>query len=178
MLPILLALAFIALLLGIAVAGRPDEFTVSRSTKISAPPDKVFPLVNDLHNWEAWSPWAKLDLNAKNSFSGAAAGTGAAMAWDGNKKVGAGKMTILQSAPNETIRFKLEFIRPFPATNMAEFNFKPEGNQTAVTWSMTGKSNFFFKIFGLFKNCDDMIGKDFEKGLVAMKSVAEAAGRS
>jgi len=100
------------------------------------------------------------------------------MAWDGNKKVGAGKMTILQSAPNETIRFKLEFIRPFPATNMAEFNFKPEGNQTAVTWSMTGKSNFFFKIFGLFKNCDDMIGKDFEKGLAVMKLVAEAAGRS
>ena len=108
--------------------------------------------------------------------SGAASGTGAAMSWDGNKKIGAGRMTIIESAPNDLIRFKLEFVRPFKATNTAEFTFNPEGDQTVVTWSMTGKNNFFFKTFGLFMNCDNMIGKDFEKGLAAMKSVAEAAG--
>jgi len=178
MLPILLALAFIAILFLIVIAGRPDEFTVSRSTKISVPPEKVFPHVNDLHQWEAWSPWAKLDPNAKNSFEGPVAGVGAAMAWNGNKKIGAGRMTITGSEANEWIRFKLEFVRPFKATNSAEFTFKPEGNQTILTWSMTGKSNFFFKVFGLFLNCDDMVGKDFEKGLAAMKSVAEAAGKN
>ena len=177
MIPILLALAFIAILLIVVVAGRPDEFKVSRSANISAPPEKVFPHVNDLHKWEAWSPWAKLDPNAKNSFEGAASGTGAAMSWSGNKKIGEGRMTITGSQANELIRFKLEFIRPFKATNTAEFVFKSEGNQTAVTWSMSGKSNFFFKAFGLFMDCDKMAGNDFEKGLASIKSVVEAAGR-
>jgi len=177
MLPILLALAFIAILFIVVIAGRPDEFVVSRSTKISAPPERVFPHVNDLHQWEAWSPWAKLDPDAKHSFAGADSGTSAAMAWEGNKKIGAGKMTITESQPSELIRFRLEFIRPFPATNTAEFNFKPEGGRTVVTWTMLGKTNFFFKEFGLFMNCDDMVGKDFEKGLATLKSVAEAAAR-
>src|SRR5271154_67977 len=109
MLPILLAIAFIAIIFFVVIAGRPDEFIVSRSTKISAPPGKVFPHVNDLHKWQAWSPWAKLDPNAKNSFAGADSGTGAMMSWDGNKKIGAGRMTIIESAPNDLIRFKLEF---------------------------------------------------------------------
>ena len=173
MLPILLALAFIAILFIVVITGQPDEFKVVRSTKISAPTEKIFPHVNDLHKWEAWSPWAKLDPNAISSFDGAAAGVGAAMSWDGNKKIGAGEMTITESRPNDLIRIRLEFIRPFQATNMAEFTFKPDGNQTLMTWSMTGQNNFFFKAFGLFMNCDTMVGGDFEKGLAAMKSVAE-----
>ena len=151
---------------------------VSRSAKISAPPEKVFPHVNDLQAWEAWSPWAKLDPNAKNSFEGAASGVGAAMSWDGNKKVGAGRMTISESKPCELIRTRLEFIKPFKAINTAEFTFKPDGNQTTVTWSMSGKNNFFFKVFSLFVDCDKLVAKDFEKGLAAMKSVAEAAARN
>jgi hypothetical protein len=175
MLPILLAIAFIAIIFFVVITGRPDEFIVSRSTKISASPGKAFPHVNDLHKWEAWSPWAKMDPNAKNTFEGSPSGTGAAMSWDGNKKIGAGRMTIIGSEANELIRLKLEFIRPFKAANTAEFTFKPEDNQTVVTWSMTGKNNFFFKAFGLFMDFDKMIGRDFEKGLTAMKSVAEAA---
>jgi hypothetical protein len=174
MLPIFLALAFIAIILFVIIAGRPDEFIVTRSTTISAPPGKIFPHINDLHKWEAWSPWAKLDPNAKNSFAGADSGRGAAMSWDGNKKIGAGRMTIIESAPNDLIRFKLEFIRPFKATNAAEFTLKPEGSQTVVTWSMTGKNNFFFKAFGILMNCDKMVGRDFEKGLASLKSVAES----
>jgi len=150
MLPILLALVFVAIISFVVIAGRPDEFLVSRSTKISAPAEKVFPHINDLHAWESWSPWAKLYPNAKNSFSGAASGFGSAMSWDGNKKVGTGKMTITDSRANEFVRLKVEFIRPFAATNTAKFTFKPDGDQTAVTWNMTGKNNFFFKLFGLF----------------------------
>ena len=173
-LPILIALGVIGLIFVVAIAGQPDEFVVSRSATILAPAEKVFQHVNDLHKWEDWSSWAKLDPDAKSSFSGADSGSGAAMAWDGNKKVGAGKMTILESQPGERIRLKLEFIRPFQATNKAEFNFKSESGQTVVTWTMTGKSNFFFKVFGLFKNCDAMVGRDFEKGLASLKSVVEA----
>jgi hypothetical protein len=87
-------------------------------------------------------------------------------------------MTITGSEANELIRFKLEFIRPFKATHTAEFTFNPAGSQTVVTWSMSGKNNFFFKAFGLFMDCDKMIGGDFEKGLAAMKSVTEAAGKN
>jgi hypothetical protein len=172
--PILIALGVIGLIFVITIAGQPDEFIVSRSETMSVPPERVFQYVNDLHNWEHWSPWAKLDPNAKSSFSGADSGSGAVMAWDGNKKVGAGKMTIVESKPWEMLRLKLEFIRPFQATNTTEFTFRSQAGQTVVTWTMTGKSNFFFKVFGLFKNCDDMVGRDFEKGLAGLKSVAEA----
>ena len=178
MLPILLAIAFIAILVFVIIAGRPDEFVVSRSAKISAPPEKVFPHVNNLRAWEAWSPWAKLDPNAKSTFDGPAAGVGAVMAWDGNKKVGAGRMAILESSPSGLIRLKLEFFKPFKATNTAEFTFKPEVNQTVVTWSMSGKNNFFFKAFSLFVDCDKMVGKDFEKGLASLKTVAETAAKN
>ena len=175
MLPIILAITFIAIIFVIIIAGRPDEFVVSRSAKISAPPEKIFPHANDLHKWEAWSPWAKMDPVCRNSYEGSPAGTGAILTWAGNKKVGEGRMTITESRPNDLIRIKLEFLKPFKATNMAEFTFKPEGGQTAVTWRMSGQNNFFFKAFGLFMNCDNMVGKDFEKGLAAMKSVTESA---
>jgi hypothetical protein len=171
--PILLALALIVFLFIIVIAGRPDEFVVFRMKMISAPPEKVFPHVNELKKWEDWSPWAKIDPNAKSTFEGPAAGVGSSMAWDGNKKVGAGKMTITESEPSSLVGIRLEFLRPFQATNAAEFNFVPESAQTLVTWRMTGKNNFFFKVFSLLMNCDDMVGKDFEKGLASLKAVVE-----
>ena len=175
MLPILLALAFIVLLFIVVIAGQPKEFKVCRSTKISAPPETVFPHVNDFHQWEAWSPWAKLDPACKNTFEGAAAGTGAIFSWAGNKKVGEGRMTIMESRANDVIRINLEFFKPFKATNTAEFDFPPEGNQTVVTWSMFGKNNFMGKVFGLIVNCDKMVGRDFEKGLASSKALVETA---
>jgi Polyketide cyclase / dehydrase and lipid transport len=172
---ILIAVAVIIVLFLIVVATRPADFRVTRSTNISAPPPTVFAQVNDFHNWEAWSPWAKLDPNSKTTYEGAPAGKGAIFKWAGNKKVGAGSMTILDSHPVDLVRIKLEFLKPFKATNTAEFTFKPLGSQTLVEWSMFGKNNFFFKAFSLFVDCDKMIGKDFEKGLAQMKSIAESS---
>jgi len=131
--------------------------------------------VNDFHNWEAWSPWAKLDPAAKATFEGPSTGTGAIFKWVGNKEVGEGSMTITESRPSDLIRIKLEFLRPFEATNSAEFTFKPEGNRTAVTWSMEGKNNFIAKAVCLFMNMDKMVGGQFEQGLAQMKAVVEAA---
>jgi Polyketide cyclase / dehydrase and lipid transport len=131
--------------------------------------------VNDFHNWEAWSPWAKLDPAAKATFEGPSTGTGAIFKWTGNKEVGEGSMTITESRPSDLIRIKLEFLRPFEATNSAEFTFKPEGNRTAVTWSMEGKNNFIAKAVCLFMNMDKMVGGQFEQGLAQMKAVVEAA---
>jgi hypothetical protein len=134
--------------------------------------------VNDFHNWTAWSPWAKLDPAMKQTYEGAPAGTGAVSTWAGNKDVGEGRMTIIESRPSELIRIKLEFFKPFAATNTAEFTFKPAGDQTAVTWSMAGEKNFMAKAFGLFMNMDKMIGDDFEKGLANLKSVTETAPKT
>lgn len=172
MIPILLALAFIALLFIVVIAGQPDEFKVSRTATLNSSPEKIFPHVNDLHKWEAWSPWAKLDPNAKNSFSGPAAGTGAALAWEGNCKVGVGKMTVIDSQPSSIIRFRLDFEKPMKATNTAEFTFLPDGGGTMVTWSMSGKSNLGSKVFGLLMNCDKMVGDQFELGLANLGTIA------
>ena len=174
MLPVLFALAIVGILLFVIIAGQPDEFVVTRTGKIAAPPEKVFVHVNELKEWDAWSPWAKLDPNAKNTFAGPVAGAGAAITWSGNNKVGEGTMTITDSAPSSLIQLRLEFLRPFKATNTVEFTFAPRGQQTLVTWSMVGKNNFPGRIFGLFVNCEQMCGKDFEKGLVSLKSVVEA----
>jgi uncharacterized protein YndB with AHSA1/START domain len=134
--------------------------------------------VNDFHKWEAWNPWGKLDPAMKESYEGAPAGVGAVYTWTGNSQVGEGRMTITESRPNELIRIKMEFLKPFAATSTAEFTFRPEGNRTTVTWTMEGTNNFMAKAVHLVMNMDRMIGGQFEKGLAAMKSVAEAASRS
>jgi hypothetical protein len=173
--PLLIGLAVIVVLLLIIVATRPSDFRVTRSNAIAAPAEIIFAQVNDLHKWEAWSPWEKIDPALKKTFAGPPAGTGASYSWVGNNKVGSGRMTIMESHPGERIRIKLEFLKPFKATNTAEFVFQPDGNQTAVTWSMSGKNNFMSKAMGLIMNFDKMIGSQFEKGLAQMKLLAETA---
>jgi hypothetical protein len=161
----------------IIVATRPADFRVTRTTTISAPAGVVFAQINDFHKWGAWSPWEKLDPDLKRTFEGPPAGTGAIYGWTGNNKVGEGRMTIMESRPGELLRIKLEFLKPFKATNTAEFTLTPQGNQTVVTWSMLGKNNFMAKAFHMFMDFDKIIGGDFEKGLAGIKSVAEVAGR-
>ena len=171
--PILIGLAVIILVFVVVVAAQPTDFRITRKALISATPSTVFAQVNDLPKWQEWSPWAKLDPNAKMTYQGPSSGPGAGYTWSGNNKVGEGRMTIMESRPSELVRLRLEFLRPFKATNTAEFTFRPEGGQTAVTWTMTGQNNFMGKAFGRFVNCDKMVGGDFEKGLAQLKSIAE-----
>jgi uncharacterized protein YndB with AHSA1/START domain len=170
----LVAVAAIVAVFIVVVAMQPSEFRVARSATIAAPAADVFTQVNDFHNWDAWSPWAKIDPTMKQTYEGAPAGSGAIYSWVGDGKVGQGRMTLIDSRPSDLVKIRLEFLKPFKATNTAEFTFKPDGNQTVVTWSMSGRNNFFFKAFGLFMNMDKMLGGDFEKGLANMKSVVEA----
>lgn len=174
---ILIGLVVIVVVFAVIVTLQPSEFRVVRNATISAPAPAVFAQVNDFHKWEAWNPWAKIDLAMKQTYEGAPAGAGAIYTWAGNREVGEGHTTITESRPSDLIRIKLEFMKPFRATNTAEFTFKPEGNQTAVTWSMTGKNNFIAKAVHLFMNMDKMVGGQFEKGLAQMKSVVEAAAK-
>ena len=172
---ILILIAGAVIIFLIFAAMQPSDFRVTRTGTISAPASAIFTQVNDLQKWDAWSPWAKLDPEAKNSFEGPTSGTGAIMRWSGNNKVGQGSMTIIESRPDEFIKFKLEFLKPFAATHTAEFTFNSENDQTTVTWSMYGKNNFMGKAIGLIMSCDKMVGGQFEKGLAALKSVVETA---
>ena len=174
-LPILIGLAAIIGLFIVIVASRPSDFNVTRSAAIAAPPEQVFPYVNELRNWEAWNPWGNLDPNCRMTYDGPPAGVGASYTWAGNSKVGEGRNTITESRPSELVRFRLEFARPVKATNIAEFTFQPEGDETIVSWTMSGKHNFIGRAFGLVVSCDQMLGGQFEKGLAQMKSLVEAA---
>jgi hypothetical protein len=174
---ILIGVAIVIVLLIIFIATRPTEFSVTRSAAMSATPSAVFAQVNDFHKWEAWSPWAKMDPNAKSTFEGPSSGEGAKFAWDGNKDIGAGNMTITESSPNDHIRIRLEFVRPFAGVNDTLFTFKPADDKTNVTWTMSGRNNFVTKAIGLFMNCDKMIGDQFEKGLANMEALAAAESK-
>jgi hypothetical protein len=174
---ILIGTAVILTALAGFIATRPSEFAVTRSMEMAAPAEAVFAQVNDFHKWESWSPWAKMDPAAKNTFEGPSSGIGAGFKWEGNKDVGAGGMTIVESRPSDLIQIRLEFVKPMKATNLTEFTFAPAGKQTLVTWTMSGRNNFIGKAFGLFVDCDKMIGGQFEKGLASMKAIVEAAPR-
>lgn len=174
---ILIGLVVLLVILAIVIALRPDEFRVTRTAVIPVAAPIVFVQVNNLANWNSWSPWAKLDPNAKYTFEGPISGVGAVLRWAGNNQVGEGAMTIMESRPNELVVFKLEFLKPFQGTNTVEFTFKPEGDQTVVSWTMFGKANFMSKAMGLFMNCEKMCGDQFEQGFANLKTVATAAAR-
>lgn len=157
----------------IVAALQPADFRISRQATIAAPPAAIFPHVNDLSKWQAWSPWENLDPNLKRTYDGPASGAGASYAWVGNSQVGEGRMTITESQTNKLVQIRLEFVKPFQATNQSEFIFAPSGGQTAVTWSMTGKHTFMGKAMCLVMNMDKLIGKNFEDGLAKLKAVAE-----
>jgi hypothetical protein len=171
---ILVGLVVIVVLFVVIVSLQLSDFRVARSATISAPPPAVFAQVNDFHKWETWNSWGKIDPAMKQIYDGATAGVGAIYTWVGNNEVGEGRMTLTESRPNELIRIKLEFFKPFAATNTAEFAFRAEGDRTTVTWSMDVRKNFVTKAMGLVMSMDRMVGGQFEKGLAEMKRVAEA----
>lgn len=171
-----ISLAFAVLLAVILIyaATRPDSFRVERGAVIEAPPEEIFAHLEDLRQWAAWSPWERKDPAMKRTHSGAARGTGAVYAWDGNDDVGQGSMEIIETDPPSRLVIRLDFIKPFEAHNIVEFALRPEGGSTNVVWSIHGPSPYVSKLMGLFFDMDAMIGKDFEDGLARLKTLAEA----
>lgn len=167
----LILLAVVALLA--YAATRPDTFRLERSTTINAPAEMIFPLINNFHEWRKWSPWENIDADLKRTYSGTESGIGAIYAWEG-KKAGSGQMEIAQSVAPEHILINLDFIKPFKASNKAEFVLKPQPNgSTQVTWAMSGQRPFMMKLISIFFSMEKMVGPDFEKGLASMKHEAE-----
>lgn len=167
----LVALAALALLL-VYAATRPDDFRIARSTRIQAPPDKVFGMINDLQAFNRWNPWERKDPG-KGRYGATMLGPGASYSWD-SEKLGAGTMTITDAAPSSRVALRLDFVRPMQATNVAEFLLQSDGDATQVTWAMTGKSNYLSKLIQVFFSMDRMVGDDFAAGLAQLKTLAEA----
>ena len=157
------------------IASRPSEFRISRTRTLAARPEVVHAYVNDFHRWPEWSPWERLDPDLKREYSGAASGPGAIYSWSGNREVGEGRMMITDSRPPQAITIRLEFLKPWKATNTTQFDFTPSGTGTGVTWTMSGYNNFAAKAFGLFMNMDRLVGSSFEKGLANLDATTAAA---
>jgi hypothetical protein len=174
---ILLGVAALLVAFAGFVATRPSTFKVERTATVQAPAEVAYGLVADFHSWGQWSPWEKLDPAMKKTFSGAPSGEGAGYAWVGNKDVGEGAMTITLAHPSDQIVIRLEFKKPFEATNKTTFSFKPAGTGTAVTWTMEGENNFMGKAFSVFMNMDKMVGGDFEKGLASLDAAGQVEAK-
>ncbi len=170
---LLILLAIIAGILAYA-AGQPDSFRIERSTAIDAPPELVFPLINDYRGWALWSPWDRKDPDMQREYGGADSGVGSVYEWSGNADVGAGRMEIIQSVPPSKVVVDLRFTAPFEARNTVEFLLVPDGDRTKVTWAMFGPQPYLSKLIGLFIDTEDMVGPDFEAGLAALKATAES----
>ena len=170
---ILIAVALLVVVFVIVVALQPSDFKVTRSATMAAAPGEVFAQVNDFHNWPAWSPWAKMDPDAENSFEGASQGEGAVFRWKGNSEVGAGSMKITESRPNDLVRLRLNFTEPMEGICDTEFRFVPEGDGTKMTWTMTGENNFIGRAICMFMSMDKMVGGQFEEGMANIKAIVE-----
>lgn len=169
---VLLVVAGLVALVLLLASMKPDRFKVERSATINAPPETLFPLVNNFHNWAQWSPWEKLDPTMKRSYSGPDHGVGAKYGWEGTK-AGTGRMDIFSSVPTSAIDINLNFEKPFKAHSIAMFRFIPSGNATRVVWTMEGPNIFIGKVMSVFMSMDEMNGKNFDIGLAAMKEIAE-----
>src|SRR3954453_16503782 len=137
---ILVILLVVVAAILILAAMKPATFRITRATSIKAPPEKIFPLIADFHAWSAWSPWEKMDPALKRSYSGPASGQGAVYEWEGNSKVGKGRMEIIDAPPPSRVSIKLDFLKPMQAHNVATFTLEPRDGATTVTWSMDGRT--------------------------------------
>lgn len=169
------AIVVVVLIGGVLIfaATKPDTFQVQRQTSINAPPEKIFPLINDLRSFNTWNPYEKKDPNMNGNYSGPSSGKGATYAFDGNKDVGKGSIEITKSSPPFKVTMTLNMTHPFEAHNIVAFTLQPVGDSTSVTWSMQGPLPYVAKVIHLFFNMDSMVGKDFETGLANLKTVAE-----
>ncbi len=168
---IVIVISIVALLF--YAATMPDTFTVRRTISINAAPEKIFPFIDDLRKWDSWSPYEKIDPAMKRTYSGAANGKGSVYEWDGDWKVGKGRVEIAETSPPSKVRIKLDMIKPIEGHNIVDFTLESNGDSTIVTWAMHGPRPYLSKVIGLFMNMDRMIGKEFEAGLANLKAVAE-----
>lgn len=168
---ILAVIAAVVIGLLIYASTRPDTFHVQRSATINAPANKIHAILTDLRRGAEWSPFEK-GLTMNKAFMGPATGPGSALEWSGSKEVGAGKLTIADATPSK-ITLNLDMLKPMKANNIVEYALVPQGNATAITWSIHGPMTIVSKVMSIFMSMDKMCGTAFEQGLKDLKMLAE-----
>ncbi|GAA4691593.1 SRPBCC family protein [Nocardioides conyzicola] len=149
------------------------SYEVARTTTIAVDPTRVHALVDDFHEWPAWSPWEDLDPDLQRTYTGPDSGVGAHYAWQGNRKAGQGTMEITGSTP-ERIDVDLVFMKPFDSASKVTFELVPTDSGTQVTWRMRGEQKGLWGVLGKVVSMDRLVGKDFDKGLARLKAVLES----
>jgi len=155
------------------VTTRPDTFELSRSILIAAPPERIFPLIDDLRAMNGWNPFVKADPNIKLVYSEPSSGAGASCDFEGNVQVGAGRILTTESLMPSTVVMSLRIQRPMKAQNRVEFILVPQETGTKVTWSMSGEQPLMAKVMSIVLSTDRMAGGAFETGLADLKRLAE-----
>jgi Polyketide cyclase / dehydrase and lipid transport len=174
LLVILGLLVLAVLVIALMASQRPDTFRVSRSATIAAPADKLFPMINNLREFDSWNPYSQKDPQMKSSYSGPTSGPGAHSDFE-SKKAGTGSLEIVQATPPSEVRMRLNMTAPMKGDNTVVFTLAPQGNTTQATWTMEGPAPFIAKCMGVIFNMDKMVGADFEAGLANLKARAEKA---
>ena len=168
---VILAVVLVGIL-GFA-ATKPNTLNIQRVADIKAPPERIFALINDFHNWQAWAPQDKMDSTMKRTFGGTVSGKGAFSEWVSNGNAGCGRMEITESTAPFKITVKVDFIKPFEAHNINEFTLETMNDMTRVTWAMRGTKPYIAKVMSIFFKMDRVLGKHFEAGLNSLKTLSE-----
>jgi hypothetical protein len=166
-----IALGLVALIALVVVyaALQPSSYSISRSAEFKASPEAIFPWLNNSKKAGEWMPWSAMDPKMKMSFSGPEEGVGSQSAWTSDGKMGVGSATVVESTPNQSVKTKLVYTKPFEGEQLAEISITPAAGGSVVKWSVTGKNNLVSRIFCMFMNMDKMIGGSFEAGLANLK---------
>lgn len=160
--------------LALYIQAQPDEFRTTRTLAINASPAAIYSHISDLRKNNEWSPWTELDPAITQTYEGPSNKIGGVYKWSGNKKIGEGILTLTDLRPDEFVRMKLEFLKPFKAINTAEYLLTPQTDgKTMMSWTMYGQNTFLSKAMSLVMNCDKMVGDRFDKGLNTLKTTLE-----
>ncbi len=165
-------LAGLVLVVGLML---PRHVGVERRIVIEAPADIVYLYVNDLRQFNTWSPWAQAYPDMEFSFSGPESGVGARMDWiSDNPDLGSGGQEIVEAVPDRFVRSVLDFGEQ--GSSMIFWRLDPvgEGQSTRVTWRFT--TDMGYNPIGRYRGLafDGRVGRDYEKGLDALKERAES----
>lgn len=167
-------IVIVVLIAGILViaATRPNTFTVERSLKMNAAPEKIFPCLTSWKKGLEWSAWEKTDKDVKRTFTGPDSGMGAVYEFEG-KKAGHGKLSFKSIVPNEQAKIDLTFYKPMQGSNEVTYSLKKEGNETVMTYHMTGPMPLIARVIWLFVNMDKYMGDKFNESMQSLKAIVE-----
>ncbi len=132
-LTVLFSLAAVLVTIGFFL---PRDYRIESQVTINAPPETVFPMINSLPNWQAWSTWNEEKVESlKIEYGEKKSGEGAVQTWTDAR--GSGKLWITHSDFPSVITYQMTF-GDFPEqSSRMELTPVPQG--TELRWSSEGR---------------------------------------